>query len=109
MNMVKAMVGPFFDNRKADIENNVENDAYLESKVLNRILIECENSKLRVDVNNLLNEMVASVDTHRLNRERPHCPTPHDCSKNEHYDYYKDHFGCSTCITKFDNDTELSY
>ena len=23
MNMVKAMVGPFFDNRKADIENNV--------------------------------------------------------------------------------------
>ena len=67
MNMVKAMVGPFFDNRKADIENNVEKDAYLESKVINRILIECENSKLRVDVNNLLNEMV--VDTHRLNRE----------------------------------------
>ena len=69
MNMVKAMVGPFFDNRKADIENNVEKDAYLESKVLNRILIECENSKLRVDVNNLLNEMVAYVDTHRLNHE----------------------------------------
>ena len=39
--------------------------------------------------------------------KRPHCPTPHDCSKNEHYDYYKDHFGCSTCITKFDNDFDL--
>lgn len=59
----------FFDNRKADIENNVEKDAYLESKVLNRILIEYESSILRVYVNNLLNEMVAYVDTHRLNRE----------------------------------------